>query len=431
VPPSITTAPAGAGTDITSTDLTPEIGITATPVFDPSTSSLYLTAKTRQIVANDTAHPHYVYTLYKVNTSSATYISQIIGNTTFTPSNGTYAYDQTAGLPYMLGTGQGNITVGGERRIYFNALRQLIRPGAVLYNGRVYIASASHGDAGPYHGWLLSYDASTLALKGAFNTTPTGGLGGIWEGGGITAIDAQGNFYFETGNGTFNTNSTNFNTQGFPIDGNYGDCFVKVALDPTSTGPNTNANINGWGMKVVDYFSPFNNASLNGSDADLGSGGPVILSDSLGSAAHPHLLVGAGKEGKIYLIDRDNMGKFDPATDHVVQEQGSALNGSQGTAALFMLNPGTSTPGSGSATLLYGQGYGGATRAFSVINGAFSSSPTSSTRTPSDISRVRPVSHPMARPTRSCGRSIAGRISFEPITRPILPTSSGPARRRR
>ena len=92
-------------------------------------------------------------------------------------------------------------------------------------------------------------------------------------------------------------------------------------------------NPNGWGMKVVDYFTPFNEPSLDAADTDLGSGGPVVLPDSVGSAAHRHLLVGSGKEGKIYLLDREDLGKYDAATDHVVQEQASAINGSLGVPA--------------------------------------------------------------------------------------------------
>ncbi len=137
----------------------------------------------------------------------------------------------------MLGTGDGSINVGGQNRVYFNSLRQMFRPAVALLNGQVVLGSASHGDNGPYHGWMLTYNATTLALTGVLNTTPNGGLGGIWQGGDPIVTDPQGFFYFQTGNGTFNQSSNNFNAQGFPIDGDYGDSFVKVAVDPTTSRP--------------------------------------------------------------------------------------------------------------------------------------------------------------------------------------------------
>ena len=153
-----------------------------------------------------------------------------------------------------------------------------------------------------------------------FNADPNGSDAGIWEGEGRLSVDSSGDIYFETGNGTFDTT---LNAGGFPINGDYGDSFMKIAPDSSTA---SNPNINGWGLKVVDYFTPSNQASLNAVDADLGAGGPLLLPDSAGDAAHPHLLIGAGKEGKIYLIDRDNMGHFDPNTDHVVQETGAELH---------------------------------------------------------------------------------------------------------
>ena len=155
-------------------------------------------------------------------------------------------------------------------------------------------------------------------------------------------FDSQGNIYFETGNGTFSPYRVGnqvfgFDAQGFPLDGNYGDSFLKIATDTVHNSP-TNQHKNGWGLQVVDYFTPFNEESLDESDRDLGSGGPIILPDSLGSSDHPHLLLGGGKEGKLYLIDRDDMGKSDPGydqagtfqnggTDHVVQTISGAVSG--------------------------------------------------------------------------------------------------------
>ncbi|MDB5332291.1 MAG: pyrrolo-quinoline quinone, partial [Phycisphaerales bacterium] len=244
----ITTMPSS---DTGSGDISPEIGITATPVIDPTVGggSLYLTAKTKQIDAG--GFSHYIYTLYKINIQNGAIISSaVIGDTI--NSGGTYYYRTTGATgttdPFVNGTGDGQITAqaafdgrsagswGGTSRVYFNAERQMDRPGVVLVTNAnstktIYIAFASHGDNGPYHGWVLAYDAASLNLTGVINTTPNGGLGGIWGGGGITAVDASGNLYFETGNGTFNTASTNFpGGQYFPADHNFGDCFVKVSV---------------------------------------------------------------------------------------------------------------------------------------------------------------------------------------------------------
>ena len=177
-----------------------------------------------------------------------------------------------------------------------------------------------------------------MALKGVLNTTPNGGLGGIWQAGGEITF-ADGFFYFETGNGTFDGQNgtgtgsnppapapgpiTGLNNAGFPINGDYGDSFVKVAIDPTTTATNQNittgsatetVNSDGWGLKVVDFFTPFNQNYLNSTDLDVGSSAAVIVPDynstiggtgQFASAAEPMLLVGSGKEGVIYLMDRD------------------------------------------------------------------------------------------------------------------------------
>ena len=323
----ITTMPAA---DTGSGDITVEIGITATPVISETNGVgyIYVQAKSKQTIGGN--NDHYVQSLYKVDIQTGGIVlSTTIADTRNNGGNYTHRVNNTGtGTdPYVLGTGYaGEATiVNGQSRIYFNAMKQQDRPGLLLDHGVLYTAWASHGDNGPYHGWVLAFNPSTLALTGALNTTPNGGLGGIWQGGDITAADAAGNIYFETGNGDFNTSAGNFgpNFSGKPIDANYGDSFLKVSLDPTTTP--TSQNPNGWGLKVADFFTPFNNAQLNGGDTDLGSGGTVILPDAVGSAAHPHLLIGAGKEGKLYLVDRENMGGFTPNTDNVVQTQGGEL----------------------------------------------------------------------------------------------------------
>jgi hypothetical protein len=353
---TVTTVPSadvGAGDNIA-----PEIGITATPVIDPATNILYVEAKSKEVVSGVT---HYVQRLHAVNIadgSEALGGPALIADTIFDGGNYTYVSG-----PTVDGTGDGS----AAGRITFNALRQLVRPALTLVNGTVYVGSGSHGDNGPYHGWVLGYRASDLSLTAAFNTTPNGGGGGIWQSSGKLAVDAQGDLYFETGNGTFDRT---LGADGLPVNGDYGDSFLRLTVDPNSSDGHQNGNPNGFGLKVADYFTPFNEDALNRVDLDLGSGAPLLLPDSAGSADHPHLLVGAGKEGKIYLIDRDHMGGFSPSGDNVVQSIPDAISGSFDTPAFF------------NGMLFYtgGSNTGGPNdfaKAFTIAGGVLSSTPTS------------------------------------------------------
>jgi fibronectin type 3 domain-containing protein len=343
----ITSVPSG---DVISQDLTPEIGITGTPVIDSSTGTLYLDAKTKEVHGGN---HHYVHTLHAIDITSGA--EKFGGPTTIADTifNGA-GYTYVSG-PYVLGTGDGNI----NGKITFNALREMQRPALTLANGNVYIAYGSHGDNGPYHGWVLSFGAQTLQLNGVFNDTPNGGGAGIWGGGARVAVDEQGNLYFETGNGDFDTL---LNSRGFPGRGDYGDSVVKLAVDPTTTA--SNQRTNGWGLKVVDYFTPENQDVLNAGDVDLGSAGILLLPDSAGSPDHPHLMVSSGKEGRVYLIDRDNMGKHSPTTDRVLQHN-SVVHGS------------LSTPAFSNNTFYYVGGYVDIAKAFSISNAAFNPTPSS------------------------------------------------------
>jgi Legume lectin domain/Fibronectin type III domain len=327
---TITSMPAA---DTSSTDTQPEIGVCGTPVIDPATNYLYVAAKTKQILNGDTANPHYVYTLYVVNiangnaTANANIVSSaVIANTTYSTSAASYTYTTAnsptaAQDPYVIGSGDGSITVNGTVRVYFNAMRQMNRPGILLYNGALYIAFGSHGDNGPYHGWLLAFDKTTLVIKGVFNSTPNGGLGGFWNAGGIPVVDANGAIYLTSGNGSFDGYSNNgvtagLDSLGFPVNGDYGDSLIKLVVDTTTTVGNQNEN--GWGLKVADYFSPYNNITLLQGDLDLGSGGTLLLPDSAGNSATPHLALCMGKEGTLFLINRDSLGKFSATTNNVL-----------------------------------------------------------------------------------------------------------------
>jgi hypothetical protein len=361
IPSGVTAVPGGYGTETNSQDISPWIGIIGTPVIDGVNGYIYFVAKTREAQGNELL-PHYVETLHKVRLADGLDANTIIADTTLLSSS-TYTYNSG---PYVVGTGNGAITVNGQSRVYLNAVRQNFRPAAVLYGGRIYIASGSHGDNDTYHGWVLTYDASSLTLNGVWNSTPNSsqGEGGIWQGGGSVIIDpATGYLYFAIGNGGFDGVSTNGvitgldgpnGATGFPVNGDYGDCFVKLALDSTTTQASQGKN--GWGLKTVDYFAPYNNASLDAGDTDLGSGGPTLLPDAVGSTAHPHLLIGGGKEGKLYLIDRDNMGKFS-ATDNVVQVVNGVLSGSLSVPSYF------------NGILYASPGYGGSPVSWTIANG--------------------------------------------------------------
>jgi fibronectin type 3 domain-containing protein len=297
--------------DTGSTDIDPEVGITGTPVIDGATNTLYVVTKTKETVGGAA---HYVQRLHALSLSDGTDRSApfLLGDTVLPNVNNTPIF--------VYGAGEGSVTDPyfgtGRQVVQFDALREHQRPALSLVNGAVYISWASHGDTGPYHGWVVALDVSNLAggitLRGVFNASPNDGDAGVWQSGGQLAFETDGSaFYVETGNGT--GGAPTLNAQGFPADGNYNEALVKVVADPT-TGP-ANQNVNGWGMKAADYFIPYNVVALDGADSDFGSGAPVILPDSAGIPGHPHLIVAGGKEGKLYVLDRDHLGHFDPVND--------------------------------------------------------------------------------------------------------------------
>jgi hypothetical protein len=325
--------------DVLSRDVVPEIGITGTPIIDDSTATLYVVVKTKETGDGST---HYIQRLHALDITSGTERSGspvVIADTIF--DNGIYTY---VSGPSVSGTGAGSVS----GTVYFNALRQHHRSGLVLSGGVVYAAWASHGDHSPYHGWVIAFDASTLQQRAVFNTTPNGGLGGIWMGGGALAADADGSIYFSTGNGTFDQ-VLRPNGRG-PA---YGDSVLKLSTTA--------------GLSVADLFTPFNQADLERVDADLGSGGVTLLPDQAGP--QPHLMVATGKEGKVYLIDRDNMGGYQrcgPTCDDVVHvlPSGTVAGGSYDTPAYFNGR-------------IYYQGARDFMKAFEVTDGRLSTNPVS------------------------------------------------------
>ena len=181
----------------------------------------------------------------------------------------------------------------------FSSKEQLQRPALILANGNVYVSFGSEGDTTPWHGWIFAFEANSLTEKAVWNSTPSGNAGGIWGGGGGLSADSDGNIYASTGNGNWNGTSQ------------YGMSWVK--LSPT--------------LSVVDYFTPYNEASLSSGDEDLGSGAPVLVSIP-SATAHPNELIGCGKPTPVYVVNRDNMGHIGSGSDsQILQSLPSVVGG--------------------------------------------------------------------------------------------------------
>jgi hypothetical protein len=227
-----------------STDLAPDIGIVGTPVIDPTTNTIYVVSKSK---------------------NGATIHQRL------------HALSLIDGSEKFSGPQEIAFTSGGAN---FNPLTQNQRAGLALVGGVVYVAYASHGDHPVYYGWVVGYNASNLSQVSVFNDDPGSGSGGIWMSGGAPAADSGNNLYVITGNGNFDGNTQ------------FGDSFLRLST--------------GGGINVTGFFSPNNQAALSSADLDLGSGGAAILVDQ--PTAPNHLVIGGGKEGTMYLLNRDNLG---------------------------------------------------------------------------------------------------------------------------
>ena len=184
----------------------------------------------------------------------------------------------------------------------FQPQEQLQRPGLLLAYGNLYIAFGSQGDHQPFHGWIFSYSPSTLGRNNVWNSTVTGQESAIWMGGGGIASDGAGYIYVMTSNGNWDGVS------------NFGESFVKLHSDLSS---------------VYDYFTPYQQATFSSKDQDIGSGGMLLLPTQPGAV--PNEVVGCGKPRAIYLVDRDNMGKFQTSSNsQIVQEVDNAVGGTSG-----------------------------------------------------------------------------------------------------
>jgi hypothetical protein len=336
---SLSLGPAVTASEICADNVSPSFGVTGTPVIDPTTNTLYVVAKTT------TAPGVYATRLHALDLLTGA--EKLGGPVTIRGS--------------VAGTGDGSS--GGF--VSFDPKWQFQRAALLLSNGTVYVAFGSHCDRGPYHGWVFGYNASNIAQRRAiFNTSPNAvtttpagcdpepGGGAIWMAGAGPASDGT-NIFVTTGNGTFDANAGGRD---------YGDSILKLLPS-------------GGTLAVSDYFTPFDQSSLNCTDADLGSSGPVLLPTQGGP--NPSLLLQTTKTGKLYLVNRTtgSMGTFNagctagPSCDRIVQEiPGAVAGGAWSTPAVF----------NNSA---YVGGVGDVIKSFAITNGVLATAPFAETPT--------------------------------------------------
>jgi hypothetical protein len=309
--------------------VTPEIGITATPVIDRAAA----------------AHGA-IYFVAMSKDSSALYHQRL------------HALDVTTGAELFGGPKEISATYpsAAGAAISFDGGQYEERAALLLSQGVIYTSWTSHCDITPYTGWVIAYDEMTLAQKSVLNVAPNSGGGGpaIWMAGGGPAADAAGDIYLLTANGVF---ETALDANGFPNKQDYGNSFLKLAPAAAT-------------LSVADYFTMWNEVAESQSDTDLGSGGQMLLPD-LQDASNTvqHLAVGAGKDGNIYVVNRDSMGKFNASANQVWQELDGALPGGVWSTPAYFNNA------------VYYADVGGTLKAFGITSAKLSNAPVSQTGT--------------------------------------------------
>jgi hypothetical protein len=310
--------------------ISPQIGITDTPVIDKRNGpngALYFVAMSKD------SSGHYHQRLHALDLANG---SELFGG----------PVEISAMYP---GTGDGS----QNGQVIFNAGQFAERAAILEFAGTLYISFTSHCDIRPYTGWLMAYNSRTLAQTSVLNISPNGHGAAVWMAGEGLAADSAGNIYFLVGNGTFDTT---LNSGGFPVNGDYGNAFMKVS---NSSGT----------LTVLDYFNMFNTVQESNADEDLGSGGAIVLPDLQDNNGQVHhLAVGAGKDTNIYVVNRDNMGKFNPNNDNAIyQEIDGVLPGGVWSSPAYFNN-----------TVYYGDEADNL-KAFGISNARLSTSPTSHT----------------------------------------------------
>ena len=307
----------------------PELGISGTPVIDPVSGTLYVVSITKEIVAGVT---NFYNRLHALDVTSGA--EKFGGPVVFQGS--------------VRGVGDGS---DGAGNVPFVQLKHHQRQALLLLNGQLIVTFTGHFDYPPYHGWVFSYNPYTLQQTGIWNAQPNGSDGGFWQAGCGPAADPQGFIYLISGNGNWDATNSNF-----------GDSMLKLSI--------TN------GVNLADWFTPYNQLALNLADLDVGSAGQIVVPDSAGSAAHPHLLIAGSKVGTIYLLDRDNMGHFNAGSDsQIVQSVIGAVGGMWCTPAWFNGQ-------------FYYIGSGDKLKAFTLANGVINPTPVGTS--PANIGYASP-----------------------------------------
>ncbi|MDE2451618.1 MAG: PQQ-binding-like beta-propeller repeat protein [Gammaproteobacteria bacterium] len=308
--------------------VSPEIGVTSTPVIDRSAGpdgAIFLVAMSKDGSSN------YYQRLHALDITSGAELFN--GPTTINP---TYSS-----------------STGGQKT--FSPGQYAERAALLLANKTIYTGWTSHCDVQPYSGWIVGFSESSLAQTAALNFAADSDAGpSVWMSGGGLAADSTGSIYLITANGAF---EPTLDSAGFPQNGDYGNSFLRLSAA-------------GGGLAVADYFAPFNEVAESAADEDLGSGGPMLLPDVTDSGGVVrHLMVGGGKDGNLYVINRDDMGKFSATANADWQELDGALPG-----AIY------SSPAYFNGSVYYGD-VGGSLKAFTVTSAKLSGLPASVTTT--------------------------------------------------
>ena len=320
--------------DVLGSDISPEIGITGTPVINRTSGTLYLVARTKE---NTPLGLGYVQRLHALDI--------VTGSEKF---GGPVVISASAPCSQAF-CGDGN---DGAGHVPFDPLEQNQRAALQFSADKVFVAFGGHDDGGRHHGWLLVYDAATLVQVGVFNTTPEGRRGGILQNGAAPSADADGSIYLATGHGTFDANLT------APFRKNFGQTVMKLQPSPILMI----ANI------FTDTFTPFDQALLTIQEKDFGSSGVLLLPDQAGAPNPPLAVIGA-EHGVLYLVNRDDLGGFTafPGPDDGVQTL-NLVHNIYGTPAYWQ-------------DTLYVAASGDSLKAFSLAGGTLAGAPSAQSST--------------------------------------------------